>query len=85
MTTELQTRRHLHTLRDLADRLARDAANNSPGINNPQRAKLGTRQSDQSFAIKWALREIAELRLQRDPLIEGPKQLLDDITGRAKL
>ena len=90
LRTEAAVLRHAREacLEAMADKLDRGAQSNSPGIADPQRAKFGRQQADQSFAIRKTLRENAELRranatlrLQLDPLTEGPRQILAEIVG----
>ena len=88
---EVHRERREARLRVLADRLERGAHSNSHTIANPQRAKLGADQADEAFALRRTLRENAELRRenavlrrQLDPLVEGPRQILAEITTASR-
>ncbi len=70
----LARRRHLARLRDLAGRLDHQAALIRNGGRDPRAETRAGKLADDSFAIRWALRQVA-------PETEYLRQTLDALSG----
>ncbi len=70
----LARRRHLARLRDLAGRLDHQAALIRNGGRDPRAEARAGKLADESFAIRWALRQVA-------PETEYLRQTLDALHG----
>ena len=73
-THDLDRRRHLARLRDLAGRLDHQAALIRNGGRDPRAETRAGKLADEAFAIRWALRQIA-------PETECIRQTLDALSG----
>ncbi len=81
MTTEYARRRYVAHAESAAARLDREAPGNMHANGNPRRSRFGLKQADEAFAIRWLIEENAALRLQIDPMIEGPRQILAEMAA----
>ncbi len=79
--TDLTRRHNLGTLRQLLARLDRDAATNRNMTCDQKRNRWGYQLSDEAGAIRALMRENDALRLNLDPMTEGPRQILAEMAG----